>query len=77
MTCRSCGRIVEGPRTRYCYACRCERRRGERNGNAKLTADAVLAIRRELGSQVAVGRKYGISPSQVGAIRLRQEWRHI
>ena len=55
-------------------------RRGERHPNAKLTADAVLAIR----AQHAVGRAtshlaatYGVSTDAIRAIVSRRLWRHV
>lgn len=53
--------------------------RGERNGNSKLTAEIVLAIRnrRRNGEPKAVlAQEYGISVSQVYEVTHRQ-WRHL
>ena len=51
--------------------------RGERCGTAKLSSDAVLAVRRELGtgiSQKRIAAKFGISPQLVSRIKLGTTW---
>ena len=50
---------------------------GERSGGAKLTADQVRAIRQSDKTNAALGREYGVEPSNIGAIRNRKSWRHI
>jgi hypothetical protein len=54
---------------------------GERDGNAKLTAAAVLAIRRRYAQGGIYHRElaaeYGVSPSNIGAILTRQTWAHL
>ena len=51
--------------------------RGERVGNAKLTAEKVLAIRADKRNYLEVLKEYNISNSQYYAIRSRQYWKHI
>jgi hypothetical protein len=55
--------------------------RGERNGNAKLTADQVRAIRRTYASgnisKTMLARTFGISVSLVFQITSRLTWRHL
>jgi hypothetical protein len=50
--------------------------RGERNGQAKLTADDVRAIRRMAGAmtQEAIGRAFGVSRFLVSLILRRERW---
>lgn len=54
--------------------------RGEKNGNAVLTADVVRAIRehcRNGAYQYAVAAKYGITQSAVSLIMTGKTWKHI
>ena len=54
--------------------------RGERQGNARMTADIVRELRSMDGtglSQRAMGEKYGLRQAQVSRILLRQSWKHI
>jgi hypothetical protein len=55
--------------------------RGERNGNAKFTAETVRRIRAEYAaggvSQSQLARKYGTSQNHVSSIVLRRCWRDI
>lgn len=55
--------------------------RGERNAAARLGPEQVKALRKEYRaggvSQVSLGRKYGISQSQVSVIVRCESWRHI
>jgi hypothetical protein len=56
------------------------RRPGEANGNSKLSAEQVQAIRAEVAGgavQAKVGAKYGVDQTAVSAIVLRKVWRHI
>jgi hypothetical protein len=46
--------------------------RGERNGRAKLTEDAVLAIRLARKSQSQLAKEFGVSQQIVSRIRLGQ-----
>lgn len=50
---------------------------GERNVNAKLTAEMVLAIRVATGSQNEIGNYFGITPATVSKIKLGRLWRHL
>lgn len=53
---------------------------GERNGQAKLTADRVIALRcRALAGEhyVPLAREFGISESRANAIIIGNGWRHI
>ncbi len=55
-------------------------RRGERNHQAKLTAEAVVELRRERAggaSWAELGRRYGITPQAARAVGLRQSWAHV
>lgn len=54
--------------------------RGERNGQAKLTVDAVREIRatpRTHGSLVALARRFGVSTDAVGDVRGGRRWTHV
>ena len=51
--------------------------RGGEHPHAKLSAEAVLAIRQEAGSHNEIAKKYGISPTNVWAIKHRVIWRHL
>jgi hypothetical protein len=54
--------------------------RGERDGNAKLTAHEVLAIRRlyaDGANQFALARQFGMSQPQISTIVLGRAWRHL
>lgn len=62
---------------------RCARQQGEACGNAKLTEQAVLAIReehvprcREYGG-AALARRYGVVESVISDIIARKTWAHI
>ena len=53
---------------------------GEKNGRAKLTADRVALIKRELldGAKVgAVAKKYGVSSPTIGDIKAGRHWAHV
>lgn len=52
---------------------------GEKNSQAKLTADKVRAIRRLAGSHscASIARRYGISHSSVSMIVARKRWGHV
>jgi hypothetical protein len=51
--------------------------RGEGHCNAVLTADKVLAIRADQRMHKDIARDYGISKSNVSAIKLRRSWAHV
>lgn len=50
---------------------------GVRNNKAKVTEDAVRLIRAETGTLVQISGKYGLSISQLSAIRNLKSWSHI
>lgn len=50
---------------------------GERNGKAKLVEDDIRAIRSSLESNAFLARYYGVSASNISAIRLRRSWSTI
>ena len=58
-----------------------ESRRGDQNGNAKLTAVIILEIRRrwadERPSQSALAIAYGVTQATISAIVLRRSWKHL
>ena len=54
--------------------------RGEKNGNAKLTDDAVRSIRIAVSAgatKAALGRQYGVSAQCIDKIVTRQKWKHV
>lgn len=51
--------------------------RGERNAHAKLTADAVMNIRKDHRSAAKVAKDHGVSVHQVHHIRTGRSWRHL
>ena len=51
--------------------------RGERNGLAKLDADAVLAIRADKRPQRLIAADFGISQTLVSQIVRSEGWRHL
>ncbi len=55
------------------------RARGEKQGNSKLTAEDVVAIRALSASvsQDDLAERYGVCRSQISHIVTRQQWRHI
>lgn len=56
------------------------RPRGERHGNAKLTAEDVRLLRalRADGATLAeLGRRFGVSEKTCSEIALRRAWRHV
>lgn len=51
---------------------------GNENGNAKLTDDEVLAIRRAEGiPQHKLAKRYGVTQALVSKIRRREMWKHL
>jgi hypothetical protein len=50
---------------------------GEKNGQAKLTIDQVLAIRAATGSQTDIAKPYQISDRTVGDIKRRRSWKTV
>jgi hypothetical protein len=53
------------------------KRSGEKSHLAKLTADAVRAIRSDIRVQHVIARDYGISQTAVGLIKRRERWKHL
>lgn len=54
--------------------------RGERNGSAKLTAAAVLYIRRACatgGTRTALARQYGVSYATIADLLRGRTWQHV
>lgn len=51
--------------------------RGERNGQSKLTADQVVAIRSNSQSLSVAGKIFGVSPTTIRKIRKREKWAHL
>jgi hypothetical protein len=47
---------------------------GYRNGRAKVSSEDIEAIRVAEGSQLSIGRRFGLSQPQVSKIKLRQSW---
>lgn len=58
---------------------RSHRPRGEKNGQAKLTAEKVRVIKQRLGtiSQEKLAREYGVSQSAISFICLGKRWSHV
>ncbi len=50
---------------------------GEQNGQAKLTAADVLAIRASKATVLALAEQYDVSDTQISRILKRQAWKHI
>lgn len=50
------------------------RSRGEKNGAARLTWGAVLAIRSDGRSQRAIARDFGVAQSTISAVKRGQNW---
>lgn len=53
------------------------RRRGELNGNSKLTAKKVRRILRDRRSQSNVARSYGVTQALISHIKLGYVWSHV
>jgi hypothetical protein len=51
--------------------------KGEENAAARLTAEEVLAIRRDTRRYKLIAYEYGISVSHVSNIRNRWKWAHL
>lgn len=51
--------------------------RGEKNHNAKLTAEDVLTIRQASGTRLELSTRFGVSRSQISRIIQRNRWAHI
>jgi hypothetical protein len=50
---------------------------GNRSGRRKLNSDQARAIRSEIGTQVEIGKRYGVTASIVSMIRSGRIWRNI
>lgn len=50
---------------------------GEANSKAKLTSDDVRAIRASPDIQIVLAARYGVSQSQISAIRRGANWSHV
>lgn len=50
---------------------------GEKNSSAKFTTEIIHQIRSASGLQKEIGKKFGVSKSQVSRIKRRETWRHI
>ncbi len=51
--------------------------RGERCGNAKLTEEAVRAIRASPLTIKALGKLYGVDHTLISMVKRRKIWRHV
>lgn len=51
--------------------------KGERNGNAKLTADDIRSIRTSSETLKSLAARYGVSFGLIGHIKRGQAWNHI
>jgi hypothetical protein len=52
-------------------------RRGEKNGQAKLTAGQVRLIRSSTKRQVDIAAEFNISQNQISRIKRGVWWRHV
>jgi hypothetical protein len=52
-------------------------RPGEKNHDAKLTAQQVLDIRASTKSQSKLAKEYGVGRQAIGKIIHRHNWKHI
>ena len=52
-------------------------RRGDEQSGAKLTTDAVRAIRESRETEKVLAGRYGVSRTTIGRIRRRDAWAHI
>lgn len=51
--------------------------RGSRHGNAKLTEDAVIRIRADSRTGVALAKEYNVSTTTISKVRKHLFWRHV
>jgi hypothetical protein len=54
--------------------------RGERHGNAKLTAEAVITIRRRAAAgelQKVLAREFGVARQTISTVVLKRSWAHM
>lgn len=74
--CASKGRAANGDRNGA--RLNPETRRGENNGNAKLTVESVREIRTATGAPLNdLATRFGVSCALVSRIRLGKAWRHV
>lgn len=50
---------------------------GESHGQTRLKTADIIAIRRDVRTQEEIAADYGMTRSNVGAIRTRKSWRHV
>ena len=50
---------------------------GEKDGNAKLTNQKVIEIRKDGRNQSAIAKDYGITRQNISSIKCRKSWKHI
>jgi len=51
--------------------------RGEKSARAKLTTDQVRALRVASGTNVSLGRLFGVAPHTISRVRSGVRWRHL
>jgi predicted XRE-type DNA-binding protein len=51
--------------------------RGQRAAFAKLTTTDVLAIRRAVGTQEEIARRFGVTQTNISAILRGKSWAHV
>ena len=50
---------------------------GERQGTAKLTANDVIAIRKDRRPQRQIAKEYGVTQANISFVVLRKSWAHV
>lgn len=51
--------------------------RGERHGLAKLSADKIVAIRKDQRTQREIAKEYGVHQTTIKNIKLNRTWKHV
>lgn len=51
--------------------------RGEKHGLAKLTADKIVAIRKDQRTQREIAKEYGVHQTTIKNIKLNRTWKHV
>lgn len=51
--------------------------KGEKNPNAKLTADDIISILKSAETAPLTARRFGVTPSAIRAIRAGRTWKHV
>lgn len=51
--------------------------KGSRHGKARLTEDDIRAIRLDTRTRKVIAKDYGVGPSQITRIKLRERWSHV